>query len=125
MNSLNIRAIARARRGRILTALTVALLLSAAIVVGGVGATGASASTRTKACGFLWRYFTDVSARGTSCGTALRIARRYMPVALGLHPRFPRRELGFRCRRISTGNAGGGWRAECRKGHAIVSMVPT
>jgi hypothetical protein len=48
-----------------------------------------------------------------------------MAAALGLHPRFPRRELGFRCRRIDTGNAGGGWVAQCHKARAIVYMTPT
>jgi hypothetical protein len=118
------RYIARARRGRILMSLTVAFL-SAGVLVGSVGAVAAFGGTRPRACGFLWRYFTDVSARGATCPTARRVARRYMAAALGLHPRFPGRELGFRCRRINTGNAGGGWVAQCHKGRAIVYMIPT
>jgi hypothetical protein len=118
------RGVAPARRGRILTSLTVAIL-AAGVLAGSVDAGAAVGGTRPRACGFLWRYFTDVSVRGTTCPTARRVARSYMAAALGSHPRFPRREQGFRCRGINTGNAGGGWVAQCHKGRAIVYMIPT
>ena len=115
--------IQRVGRAGIVATLAIVVLVAAPAVSSGADA--AKAQARGKSCGFLWRYFTDVGARGTSCVTARRIASRYMRVALGSHPRFPRRELGFRCRRINTGNAGGGWAAQCRKGHAVVDMTPT
>jgi hypothetical protein len=117
------RGVARAGRTGIVASLTIIVLMAAP--AGSSGAGAATARARTKDCGFVWRYFTDLAARGTSCRTARRIANRYMRVALGLHPKFPRRELGFRCRRINTGNAGGGWAAQCRKGRAVVDMTPT
>ena len=124
MNPRISRGVAPAGRGRILASLTVAFL-AAGVLAGGVGAGAAVGGTRPSACGFLSRYLTDVSARRTTCPTARRVARRYMTAALGSHPRFPRRELGFRCRRINTGNAGGGWMAQCHKGRASVYMTPT
>jgi hypothetical protein len=66
-----------------------------------------------------------IDAEGSSCPTARRVARKYMAAALGTHPRFPRRELGFRCRRIDTCNAGGGWVARCDGRRATVDMTLT
>lgn len=124
MDSLTTEAVAWKHPVRILTPLTLAVC-AGAIFVGGVGASPAIAASHPKACGFLSRYFTDVSARDTSCRTALGVARRYMSEALSSHPRFPRSELGFRCRRINTGHAGGGWVAHCHRGRATVYMTPT
>jgi hypothetical protein len=115
----------RARRNPIPALLTIALLLAAVILVSGVGATNASAGTTTKSCAFNWRYFVDIGARDTSCNTAERIARRYMAAQSAKHRTYPRHELGFRCQRVNAGNAGGGWYARCRKGRAVVTIVPT
>jgi hypothetical protein len=118
----------RAGRTGIVTSLTIIILVAALVGSSGAGAATAGAATaraQGKSCGFLWHYFTDVGARGTTCVTARRIASRYMRVATGSHPRFPRHELGFRCRRINTPHAGGGWVAQCRKGRAVVDMTPT
>lgn len=115
----------RARRNLIPTLLTVALLLMVVMLVSGVGASNATAGTPTKSCPFNWRYFVDIAARGTSCKTAERIARRYMAAQSAKHRTYPRHELGFRCQRVNAGNAGGGWYARCRKGRAVVGIVPT
>lgn len=126
MKPVKSRAGVRGRRGRILVPLRVGLVLAVGVLGGGLGAADATAGTPIKSCAFIQRYFVAVGARGTSCRTAERVARRYMAQAIGrVHPRFPRRELGFRCRRINVTNAGGGWYAQCRKGRALVSMLPT
>jgi hypothetical protein len=94
-----------------------------ALPAGGLGATSARANVRVESCGSVLRYDTSVGERGASCRLARRVARRYLASALGPSSRFPRNELGFRCRRITT-VAAGGWYTHCRKGRALVAIVP-
>lgn len=76
----------------------------------------AAGSLRT--CPYLMRQLTAVSARSVSCKRADAVARAYV---LGYH-----HPMAFRCRQVPVYQHGieTNWYGVCRKGKAVVRLVP-